>query len=176
MTTYPTYLSLADTVEYLAASPRATAFLAEDDDTQDRWLVEATREFNAEDWAGTATADDQDLAWPRDGVTGATDGETPQAIYDGWCELVLALYTNASLIDQVNTGNNVKSVGGAGVPTVEFFAPSSETAARYPMRVQRLVGRYLASASAGLTLSVATGTCEESQFDDCNSYDLSRGE
>lgn len=178
MTTYDTYLSRADVVTYLTASPRATAFLALDADTQDQWLVEATRELNAEEWAGTPTEsypDEQPLAWPRDGIDGVTDGTTPQAILDGFAELVLALYLNAALIDQANTGNNVKSVIAKGVG-VEFFGPSQDTATRFPARVQRLIGRYLGSSGASaLAVGAASGTCERSQFTACHDFDLTDG-
>lgn len=178
MPSYETYLSLAQVQTYLGASPRATAFLAKEEDVQDQWLVEATRELNAEEWAGTPTEDypdDQPLAWPRDGITGVTDGVTPQAILDGFCELVLALYTNAGLIDQANTGNGVKRVNAKGVE-VEFFGPSSDTATRFPPRVQRLIGRYLGSGdAAAVMVGAVSGECERSQFTDCHDYDLTEG-
>lgn len=179
MTTYPTYLSLADTQIYLGATPRAAAFLAEVADTQERWMVEATRMLNRQVWAGTPTEiypADQDLAWPRDGVTGVTDGTTPQAILDAFCELTLALYLDASTLATATAGNNVKRVDSGKGVGVEFFGPSTRGAGRFPRIVQELVGAYLASRSGSGLAARASGTNETSQFTDCRDFDLTKGE
>lgn len=182
MATYPVYVALATVQEYLGASPRAAGFLALDEDTQEQWMVEATRMLNRQRWQGTPTEDypdDQDLAWPRDGITGVTDGTTPQAILDGFCELVLALYLDASLLSGSGGGaGRVKSISSGKGVGVEFFAPVAASAGKFPATVQELIGPYLQGAltRSGLTMTRAGGTSEESQFEDCDRFDLTEGE
>lgn len=179
MATYETYTSLAVLVEYLTASPRATAFLALAPDTQEMWMVEATRMLNRQRWAGTPTEDypdDQPLAWPRDGISGVTDGVTPQAILDAFCELTLALYLDSSTLHQSGGGSRVKSLSTGGGVGVEFFGPATSSG-RFPRIVQELIGDYLATAGgSSVARSRAGGTTEESQFEDCDAFDLSDGE
>jgi len=177
MAVYPTYLSLASVDDYLEASPRSTAYSALTDDEKSKYIVEATRMFNRQAWAGTPTEDypaDQDLAWPRDGIDGVTDGTTPQAILDGFCELVNYLVSDSAFVNASSSGKNIQRVDAGKGVGVTFFSPTTATAGRFPVAVQELVGEFLATAVAGGTaISVATGTDHSSSFDDCDDFDLS---
>jgi len=168
---YTTYISVADALVYLAASPRAASWVAASADARGQWLVEATRMINRQAWSGTPTQaypSVQALAWPRDGVTGVTDGTTPQAILDACSELAATLIDDQSTLLATSAGKNVQRVDAGKGVGVTFFGPTSDTAGRFPTIVQELVGQYLATASATAGVPVAGGTSNESSFADCD--------
>lgn len=170
------YVSLADAELYLEASPRFTAWGVLTAERKAQWIVEATRMFERCTWTGDRAATAQPLAWPRSGVTDrdgedVVDDAIPTFMEDGCAELAATLAEDAAVVTAGSTASNVKSVNAKGV-AVEFFAPDSGT--RFPTVVQELVGFYLAapaSESGGVVGAIATGTCHDSQFEDCDDYE-----
>jgi len=145
------------------SSEAATTWRATDDaDAKKRAAVTATRYLNSLPWKGAKTDEAQDLAWPRTGVTGVEDTETPQPVLDAYCEL-------AAL---VNAGEDIGASAGfaqaearrlkAGSVEIENFRSSSSgsllgSGRRYPQVVLNLLRPYLAGSgvSGG---PIATGT------------------
>ena len=142
-----------------------------------RALVEASRLLDRQRWQGAKTDSGQALAWPRTGVTlddeAVDDATVPEAIETAAYELALAILAKPTVIAGTSTGSNVQSVG-AGPTSVTFFAPTP--GARFPDRVQELIGGYLYGADASTDLApggiYATGTDGCSQFDRGDTYGL----
>lgn len=170
-----------------AVGDAATAWraLANTPDDQKRFLVAATRMLDGLAWQGTANgASSTTLQWPRDNVTDA-DGNAvdpatvPTGIVNGCFELAAQLAGNASVQDQTDAGSNIQSIGGGGAPTITFFRPTSAqdgNAPVLPLPVLRLVGQYLAAASASAVgASYGTSASDaESAFSDCAAYTVTR--
>jgi hypothetical protein len=166
--------------EYAAGSLlHAATFTAATADNRARAHVAATRAFQAQRWAGTATGA---LSWPREGVTDE-DGEevssasVPERILHGVYELALAGLADSSIFGKTSTTKNVQSVG-AGSASVSFFGPTR--GGRFPDVVMELVGWAYATSSgdvssSGLAGSVAYGYDAASAFDDCDDYGLTGG-
>lgn len=146
-------------------------------DARARALVEATRLLDRQRWQGAKVSDGQALAWPRSGVTvdgaAVSEASVPDAIVWAAYELALAILAKPTVIAGTSTGSNVQSVG-AGPTAVTFFAPTP--GARFPDRVQELIGGYLYGADGAATLApgglYATGTDGCSQFDGADAYGL----
>ena len=74
-------------------------------------------------------------------------------------EIAGVLLVDPSLLTSETSGKNIKSVGGAGVPTVEFFNPTLGITGRFPINIQELLADYLAGESGGVVSgSFSSGT------------------
>jgi hypothetical protein len=153
-------------------------------DERKRLLVAATRWIDALSFAGSATyAAGTTLAVPRSDVT-LPDGSTMTALEQlqrvarATFEAVAALAVDADAASKLDTGSNIKSVGGEGAPTVEFWRPTSAadgTAPVLPIGITRalgpLLGGSVATASGVSGGAYAGGTSRASSFDDCDAHD-----
>lgn len=106
------------------------------DDPKKQTLATAVRYFNAQNWGDAAATFEL-----RDAIP-----EFALAEY----ELAVLVAGKPTITQALDTSSNLKSVGGSGVPGVEFFNPTSVragTATVLPPTVQRLVGKYLAAST-----------------------------
>jgi hypothetical protein len=170
----------ADTVEVYGGLPALTSYLntASSDgavawralsaspDDQKRKLVDATRFIDAQIWQGAATAlaggTPTTLQFPRSGLTNI-DGtpldptNVPQVLINAVFEMTALLADDSSLTGAVDSGSNLESLG-AGSAKLQFFQPQSQligNATLLPTAVDRLIGRWLAGASAAIAAAVA---------------------
>lgn len=176
------YGGLAAAQNYVAAlfSPQADAWLALDPNTKARTLRAATLYLERLAWDGTRTglagADPTTLAWPRTEVT--VDGQpidsttVPADVVSATFELAVGISADPTLITKADQGSLISSVS-AGPASVSFAFPTSAasgTATRFPLVVQQLIGKYLATPG-GTTEggSGGFGGCHSS-FSTCSQY------
>lgn len=130
------------------------------DDTQaTKTLVSAADLLNLLPWQGTFTgtlplATAASLVWPRSGVV--VDGvevsslTIPTDVQNAQYELAVQIRAKPAIGTTIDSGSNIKSVGGGGAPTVEFFSPTSVvlgTATELPVAVERRIAKYLTTPS-----------------------------
>lgn len=172
------YNGLQAVEDYLGstASARVTAWnaLPVDGDERKRILVDATRYIDSLFWQGMADAQGgTTLQWPRSGITldgVAVDPATvPAAIGKGVNELCALIADDPDVLTETDSGSNIRSMQ-AGSANLVFFRPTSTgdgNATFLPTLINRLVGRYLASASPALaaaTAGASTGVSTRSDF------------
>lgn len=156
---YQTYRTLAQTSAYLEADASADAWRAAEADPQSRAIVTATRTLDRMPWRGSKTESDQTKAWPRSGIDGVEDDETPQAILDAESELANFI-TNGTDVLNGTTEQNVKRQA-AGSVSIEYFRSFTDPS-RLPLAVQELLKPYLAgSSSADGAYSFGTDSCSD---------------
>lgn len=152
-----------------SSSAGAAAFRGLGSDDQKRRLIDATRYIDEQRWQGAATAlaggTATTLQFPRTGLTdlaGASLDATnvPAALIAAVSEMSAVLAIDTEAASAVDTGSNVQSLG-AGPASLSFFRPTSAqdgTATTMPVVVNRLIGRWLASAAAARIGGIITGT------------------
>lgn len=128
----------------------------------------------------TLTFKDQEAAHPRTGLVtcgGVAVDENTVALQveEAQIELAFDLTQDTTLESKSNQGSNIKKVG-AGSAQVEFFNPTLDGASRFPSIVQELLRCFLGGGDQSRSGAIATGTCHESQFDDCDRFDIVPGE
>lgn len=124
------------------------------------------------------------LQVPRSGMTdryGATvsAGVVPPEIVTACLELALGLSLDPTLEGQTSTAQTAVRRVRAGSAEVENFSPGAFVpVTRFPPEVQELIAPFLAGsgdAVAGVGAAFASGTDDESQFDDCDISGLTEG-
>lgn len=179
------YGTEADCIAYIGASvgPGPDAWNASSDTTRkQRAIVTAKRLIDAATWQGEPAVDGQADAWPRTGVVdrygnAVADDEVPDDVVNAEYELAAIVFADSSAAAAATSGSNVKRVK-AGPVEVENFRPTDVTGTKFPAAVQKLLGQYLASSTAGSqnaaynTRSGSFDGCVRSSFDDCAEYDL----
>lgn len=140
------YGTLTGALAYLGAQSDAWDDVATDEPLQ-RLLVQATRYIERRGWIEeVATFDLRDAL---DLGTGDGDAAFPfrAAVY----ELAELARNDAAVLQAIDTGSNIQSLGAGGA-SLSFFAPTSAregTALPMPKVIMDLVGAYLASGGAG---------------------------
>lgn len=170
------YMTVSSADAYFASAIHASDWTSATDETKENALVSSTRTMDRQRWQGEKTEDDQDLQWPRTGVTDrygdeVDDSTLPDDFLAGVAEYALDLIQNTSLQDNSSTGSNTKSLK-AGSAEIEYFKSTKGTA--FPTIVQDYVSQYFGSGSAVLG-SWASGTDASSSFTSDTDYDLTRG-
>ena len=171
----------------VSAASTAWAALAGTPDKQKACLGAATRMLDGLGWQGTPTGSvdtsppvTTTLAWPRANVTdefgnAVSSTAVPTGIVNGCFELAALIAANPTVQDQLDAGSNVASIGGGGAPEIRFFRPTSVqdgNAPVLPLVVLRLVGQYLASATAVVTgQSFGVSNDGDSDRDDTSAFD-----
>ena len=184
------YLDLTTARSYIGAmfGPAAARWLGLSPDAQGQTLVTATRYLDEQSWLGSRTGHvggvASTLAWPRSGVTRG-DGTpvdsalVPPELPKAAAELAVLIAGDPAIPGRLDQGSNLKSVGGAGVPTVEYFAPTSAatgTAPRMPVVALRLVGKFLATAAASVEGGFGQPGASESAYSRRRQLTLIHGE
>lgn len=128
----------------------------------------------------TLTFKDQAAQHPRTGLVTcggvAVDVNTVALqVEEAQIELAFDLTQDTTLESKPNQGSNIKKVG-AGSAQVEFFNPTTSGASRFPPIVQELLRCFLGGGDQSRSGAIATGTCDHSQFDDNDRFDLIKGE
>lgn len=167
----------------IGAGAKKYRSLTANGDDRKRLLIEATNFLERLSWPGAATTPAVGatvLAWPRTGVTVngvAVDPNTvPAAIEKAAFELVAIFAIDNDAPAAADQGSNIKTLDADGTK-IEFFRSTSArdgTAAVLPHVVQQLLGPYLDGGSTIVVLGSSSGTCAESQFDDCDTLSRSR--
>lgn len=162
---------LADARAYIDArfGPAYRAWMALSDVDATRTLTSAASYLDSLVWVGMATGVPTGnlplTSWPRSGIDGVDPLTVPTAVTNAAYELGVLILSDPDLVNTVDAGSNVASLG-AGPAQISFFRPTSAldgTAPRIPPIIDRLIGRWLASASAGAG-GFATGTNSHSDF------------
>lgn len=157
--TYSVYMTVTEADEYLTASLYKSDWDAASDDDKDRAIVMATRLLDRQAWQGSKTDSDNELEWPRTGLTDVDDATIPDFIEAATAELANMLLGSQDV--ETFTETEIKSVG-AGTARVEFFRDSGDGGfARFPTVVQELVGKYLDGNLGSGIAPTAYGTDEE---------------
>ena len=177
------YVSRDDATEYLRFSTRASAgWIDLEPDAQDRAIVTAFRELEAQRWSGIRTGGDAQLTqFPRDsvadcdGIDRSGDSPAPQGIIDGQIELAFEISQNEAIEGGTGSGSNIRRAK-AGTAEVEFFQPgrdsSGNVGTRFPNSVQEKIRCFLSGSGLGVE---SFGTDGQSHFDDCDRFPLNEG-
>ena len=174
------YVTRAEADAYLGDSARAADLWRVLTGAQkDRALITATRVMQTIAWNGAKTDANQDLAFPRTGLTDregnpVDSASVPQEIKDGQCELAFDISQDPTVASSSDSGSNVSSVQ-AGSAAVSFFRPTTGSS-RLPFAAWSILSIF-ASGSAASTLAspVAGGTDEESTFAGGTPYVVDEG-
>lgn len=174
------YASRADADAYFADSLRGATWSALIDQTKDQALVEATRVFERQAWAGQKEVPTQDLQFPRIGLTdcqgnSVTAADSLELISEAQFEYALFLQQNPNGLNTSDaTGTNIRRQR-AGSAEIEFFKSTAGT--RFPVIIQDIVGCFLAGSQVLATIGAAfaSGTNEESSFNDRDKYGVTEG-
>ena len=181
--TYDIYGTEAAAKSYMKARLGADSWDDASSLNRKKALISATRWLDRANWQGQKTSDSQALQFPRTGLTDCDGNDVPsdavptlveQACYEG----ALILLGDATAMDQADAGNNIKRLK-AGSAEMEYFrggygSSGSAAAPPFPTAMFELVRCFLEGAS-GITAPYASGYCEESQFDDDDRCDRSKG-
>lgn len=152
------YVTLAEATAYMESRLNGSAWMTATEDSQNRALVEATRELTPLDWSGTRVTDTQALSWPRRYATNPDstyfgtqwydEAVVPQRVKDATCELAFQFLkagtTDIAALDPT-TGVIEKTVD---VLTTRWADPYSRPTglALYP-RVLALIGVLLCGSA-----------------------------
>lgn len=139
------YVSLLEANAYFDNKLDVAAWVDAGDSQKEQALVTATRTLDVLEWKGTVRAEDQLLAFPREGsyfdpsrgkeVVFSTT--LPQRLVDATYELAYHLLNNDGLLDDVGSVKSV-SVGSISVNEIRpaGFLPSAVSKLIRPMRTQ----------------------------------------
>jgi hypothetical protein len=166
--------------------PAATKWLGLTANQQAQTIRSATLFLDRQTWDGIATGlvgiDATTLAFPRTGLTrdGADVDSTtvPHELPEATCELAVLIGSDPTIINKIDQGTNISSVGAGGGVSVSFFNPTSAangTATRLPLAVLRLIGRFLASPAGTGDVLGQSGT-SISEASRCRQLNLWRPE
>lgn len=164
---------------YFAGHPNSTAYDGATALSRRKAHVGATRIMEGIPWLGELTVIGQALSHPRTGMVDLEGNAIPDTptwvnVEEATYEVLLALLNDVSLYGKTTDATNVKSVG-AGSAKVEFWRPGNSeggSGSLLPSQALRLVSSIIEGFSPGASVS---GTSVESQFDDCDRYDLNEG-
>lgn len=173
------YGSRAEADAYFNDSLRKATWAAVVNATKDQGLIEATRVFERQAWAGEKEVPSQDLAFGRTGLTdkdgtALTPAETLEVAKEAQFEYALYLITDpAALGTREATGSNIKKLE-AGSAKVTYFKATKGT--RFPLTVTDLIGDWFGGDKGSAIGGVVSGNCDSSSFTnpDCN-YGLNKG-
>lgn len=148
------FADLAEFTTYMEGRLNSSAFDDASTDSQNRALVEATRDLNYRPWLGRPATDTQALAWPRYNVIDPDSSShseysstvVPDRVKNATCELAFQ-YLKAGTTDVAALDDtlNIKR-DKIGPLETEYFEPGERAKglARYPS-----VTRYLRGLVAG---------------------------
>lgn len=163
------YKSQADADAYFADSLRATEWATIVSGTKDAGLIEATRIFERQTWAGEKEIPSQTLAFGRTGLTdnegvALTPAETLDVVGEAQFEYALYLITDPTAIGtREATGSNVKKLE-AGSAKVTYFKRIKGT--RFPLTVTDLIGDWFGGDGGSNVGGFVSGNCDDSSFTD----------
>ena len=173
------YGSRAEADAYFADSLRAAQWDAIVNATKDQGLIEATRVFERQTWAGEKEVPSQDLAFGRTGLTdkegvSLTPAETLEVAKEAQFEYALVLITDSSALSTRDaTGSNIKKLE-AGSAKVTYFKRTKGT--RFPLTVTDLIGDWFGGDSTTNLGGSVSGNCDSSSFTEPDdNYGLNRG-
>lgn len=148
--------------DYMAGAIHGATWGTQDDTTKAKACVSATRLIDRQVWRGNKTSVEQELAFPRSGLFDASGAavasdDIPQAVFDAFCELCLALVDGSEVQTSTTTESNIGSLT-AGAVSVTFWRGAGSVPGRFPTIVQELMGRWLAASGSGAVGASAFGT------------------
>lgn len=172
------YKARSEADAYFNDSLRKEAWADFSGSNKDRSLIEATRVFERQAWAGTKEVAEQNLAFPRTGLTdkdgvALTGAETLDIIGEAEFEYALHLLTKPSALNTRDaTGSNVKQVG-AGSARVIFFKRTKGS--RFPLIITDLVGQWFGGNGTKINGGIVSGNCDSSSFTNSDKFGLNKG-
>ncbi len=182
---YDVYGTEAEVKAYIAGRLGTSAYDDADSGDRKKAHVQATRWMDTLTFQGSPTdlVSPQPLAWPRTGMIdcngeAVVDTVVPDELCESISELVLVILGDNAASDAAGTGKNIKKVG-AGSAVVEFFRAGDaqgNPGTTLPTQAWRLVKCFTSAGDQTNSGSIASGTCDNSQFDDCDRYELRDGE
>jgi len=182
---YDVYGTETEIKQYIAGRLGTDAYDNASGGDKKKAHVQATRWMDTLTFQGLPTdlVTPQPLAWPRTGMVDCNSqlvGDTivPDELCEAIGELVLVILGSNDASDAAGTGKNIKKVG-AGSAQVEFFRPGDsqgKSGTPLPTQAWRLVKCFTSAGDQANSGSISSGTCDPSQFDDCDRYDLRKGE
>lgn len=172
------YGSRAEADAYFNDSLRKDAWAAIVNATKDQGLIEATRVFERQAWAGEKEVPGQDLAFGRTGLTDKdgvtlTPAETLEVAKEAQFEYALYLITDPTALGTRDaTGSNTKKLE-AGSAKVTYFKATKGS--RFPLTVTDLIGDWFGGNAGTAIGGVVSGNCDSSSFTNSEEYGLSKG-
>ena len=172
------YGSRAEADTYFNDSLRKAEWSALTTSTKDQGLIEATRVFERQTWAGEKESPSQDLAFGRTGLTGKegevlTPAETLEIAKEAQFEYAIFLIADIDQLDQRDaTGTNIKKVE-AGSAKVTYF--KSSNGSRFPLIVQDLIGSFFGGDKSSGASGIVSGNADCSSFTNTEKNGLVRG-
>ena len=173
------YGARAEADTYFADSLRSETWAAISDAKKDQGMIEATRIFERQAWAGEKEISTQELAFGRTGLTdksgvSLTAAETLEVAKEAQFEYALFLITDSTQIDtREATGSNIKKLE-AGSAKVTYFKRINGT--RFPLTVTDLLGDWFGGDGSTVVGGFVSGNEDSSTFTDpdCD-YGRNRG-
>lgn len=152
--------------EYLAVDTAASGWAAGDAETRKKWLVQATRIFDRQDWRGEKTDAANEHEWPRTGLSGIDPETIPLVMQQATAELASQIANGYDAAGQATTAGGIKRQK-AGSVEQEFFAPGTagqSAGYRFPLPVWELIDDLIEGGGSGELFggSTSTGTCGRS--------------
>lgn len=182
---YDVYGTEAEVKAYIAGRLGTSAYDDASSGDRKKAHVQATRWMDTLTFQGSPTdlVTPQPLAWPRIGMIDCDGGVVldtvvPDELCASISELVLVILGSNTASDVASTAKNIKKAG-AGSAQVEFFRPGDaqgKSGTPLPEQAWRLVKCFTGAGSQANSGAIASGTCDESQFDDCDRFELRDGE
>jgi hypothetical protein len=161
------YGTRAEADAYFNDSLRKATWAAVASATKDQGLIEATRVFERQAWAGEKEVPSQDLAFGRTGLTdkdgvALTPAETLEVAKEAQFEYALFLITDPTQLGtREATGSNIKKLE-AGSAKVTYFTRVNGT--RFPLTVTDLIGDWFGGNSGSNIGGSVSGNCDSSSF------------
>lgn len=164
-TNYSVYCNLEDADSYALASITADAWRDADDDTKDRALVSSTRWLDEANWLGSKTDVDQELQWPRTGITDVDPDSLPANLVFACAELATQLVADPAL--RTGLGTPLPRSLRAGSASIDYFRPNDVFIATFfPSQVMSLVRSWMSGSSSASSSVIVDGVCGKSKLDD----------
>ncbi len=182
---YDVYGTETEVKQYIAGRLGTSAYDDASSGDRKKAHVQATRWMDTLTFQGSPTdlVTPQPLAWPRTGMVDCNgevvvDTVVPDELCEAIGEMVLIVLGDNAASDAAGTGKNIKKVG-AGSAQVEFFRTGDAQGNKgtpLPEQAWRLIKCFTGAGDQANSGAIASGTCDESQFDDCDRYELRSGE
>ena len=173
------YGARAEADAYFNDSLRKDTWAAIVNATKDQGMIEATRVFERQAWAGEKESPGQDLAFGRTGLTdkdglALTPAETLEVMKEAEFEYALFLITDPTQLGaREATGSNIKKLE-AGSAKVTYFKRINGT--RFPLTVTDLIGDWFGGDGGSSIGGTVSGNCDSSSFTDPDGdYGRNRG-
>lgn len=174
-TTYNVYSTVAEADDYFQGSTDFVTWGAYTNAERERGLITATRLLERQSWLGAKADDDQDLKFPRTGLSDCagnelTEAETLSTVAEA-SQLLAFDLLGGSTVQTSGTNEALTKRLKADTVEIEYFRGDSSLATRFDKDVMELIGCFLSnSGSSSNAGSIAYGTDGTALDDDYSFY------